>query len=185
MFGKTKDILDSNETGPAIDDFFGDEAAADHNTQLDTLRDRVGQAEQQIHSQFTSMATYAQIAQEQIELVRAESKSETVRAESRLTQLIERERTDRMLVTGDAPSFGGVPTDIDTRLNTLEETVEALKAGISECLIRQKALAEAMTSLFEPQPDSPTLQTLPPPTVNSPIGGLALPGWFKVEVKEA
>jgi hypothetical protein len=175
MFGKTKDILDSNETGPTIDDFFGDEAAADHDTQLDTLRDRMGQAEQQIHSQFTSMAAYAQIAQEQIELVRAESKSETVRAESRLTQLIERERTDRMLVTGDAPSVGGVPSDIDARLNTLEETVEVIKVGISDCLIRQKALADAITSLFEPQPDNPAPQPLPPPTINSPIGGLALP----------
>jgi hypothetical protein len=56
MFGKTKDILDSITTGPTIDDFFGDEAATDHSTQLDMLRDRVQQAEQQIHSQFTSMA---------------------------------------------------------------------------------------------------------------------------------
>jgi chromosome segregation ATPase len=175
MFGKTKDILDSNATGPTIDDFFGDEAAADHSTQLDTLRDRMGQAEQQIHSHFTSMAAYAQIAQEQIELARAESKSETVRTEGRLTQLIERERTDRISVTGDAPSVGGGPADIDARLNTLEETVEALKAGISDCLIRQKALADAMTSLFEPQPDSPAPQTLPPPTVNSPIRGFAMP----------
>jgi hypothetical protein len=176
MFGKTKDILGSNATGPMIDDFFGDEAAADHGTQLDTLRDRMGQAEMQIHSQFTSMAAYAQIAQEQIELVRAESKSETVRAESRLTQLIERERTDRMLVTGDAPGVGSVPTGIDARLNALEETVEVIKVGISDCLIRQKALADAITSLFEPQLDSSAPQILPPPTINSPIGGLALPG---------
>jgi|TARA_R110002110_G_scaffold161212_8_gene359940 hypothetical protein len=176
MFGKTRDILGSNATGPTIDDFFGDEAAADHNTQLGTLRDRMGQAEQQIHSQFTSMATYAQIAQEQIELVRAESKSETVRAESRLTQLIERERTDRMSATGDAPGVGGLPTDIDARLNMLEEAVEVIKVGISDCLIRQTALADAITSQFEPQPNSSAPQTLPPPTINSPIGGLALPG---------
>ena len=176
MFGKTREIVGSNATGPATDDFFGDEAAADNNTQLETLRDRLGQAEQQIHSQFTSMATYAQIAQEQIELVRAESKSETVRAESRLTQLIERERTDRMSITDGAPSVGGVPTDIDARLNTLEDTVEVIKVGISDCLIRQKALADAVTSLFEPQPDSSAPQTLPPPKISSPIGGLAMPG---------
>ena len=175
MFGKTKEILDSNATGPTIDDFFGDEAAADHDTQIDTLRYRMGRAEQQIRSQFTSMAAYAQIAQEQIELVRAESKSETVRAESRLTQLIERERTDRMLVAGDAPSVDGVPTDIDARLSTLEETVEVLKVGISDCLIRQQAMADAITSLFEPQPANPAPQTLPPPTITSPIGGLAMP----------
>jgi hypothetical protein len=172
MFGKTKDILDPDTTGPTIDDFFGDEAAADHSTQLDTLRDRMQQAEQQIHSQFTSMAAYAQIAQEQIELARAESKSETVRTESRLTGLIERERTDRLEVAGDAPS---VPSDINARLTTLEETVEMIKVGINDCLLRQKALADAITTLFEPQHDDPAPQTFPPPTINSPIGGLALP----------
>ncbi|WP_395159551.1 hypothetical protein [Ilumatobacter sp.] len=173
MFGKTKDIFDANETGPTANDFFGDEAAADHSTQLDTLRDRLQQAEERIHSQFTSMATYAQIAQEQIELVRAESKSETKRAESRLTQLIERERTDRMSATSDAPSVGGAPTGIDARLNRLEESVEVLKVGISDCLIRQKALADAITSLFEPQPDTLAPQTFPPPTTDRPTGGLA------------
>ncbi|MFT4773620.1 MAG: hypothetical protein ACI83Y_000818 [Candidatus Azotimanducaceae bacterium] len=176
MFGKTKDILGSNATGPKIDGFFGDEGAVDQNTQLDTLRDRMSQAEQQIHSQFTSMAAYAQIAQEQIELVRAESKSETVRAESRLTQLIERERTDRISVSGDAPSVGSVPTDIAARLTTLEETVEVIKVGINDCLIRQKASADAITSLFGSPADSPAPQTLPPPTITSSIDGLALPG---------
>lgn len=176
MFGKTKDILDLNTTGPTIDDFFGNEAAADHSTQLDTLRDRVQQAERQIHSQFTSMAAYAQIAQEQIELARSESKSETVRTESRLTGLIERERTDRMSITGDAPSVASVPNGIDARLTTLEEAVEVIKIGISDCLSRQKALADAINTLFEPQPDAQAPQTLPPPTINSPIGGLAMPG---------
>jgi hypothetical protein len=167
MFGKTKDVIDDE-----FRDFFGDEAATDHSTQLDTLRDRVQQAEQQIHSQFTSMAAYAQIAQEQIELARAESKSETVRTESRLTALIERERTDRLAVTGDAPS---VPSDIDTRLTTLEEAVEVIKVGINDCLSRQKALADAITTLFEPQHNGQAQQTFPPPTINGPIGGLALP----------
>lgn len=176
MFGKTKDFLDPNTTGPTIDDFFGDEAAADHSAQLDTLRDRVQQVEGQINSQFTSMAAYAQIAQEQIELARSESKSETERTESRLTQLIERERTDRMSVSGETPSVGGVTTDIDARLNLLEETVELIKVGISDCLSRQKALADAITALFEPQPYSQATQTLPPPTIDGPIGGLAMPG---------
>ncbi len=169
MFGKTKDILDPNPTGPTIDDFFGDEIAADHGTQLDMLRDRAQQAEQQIRSQFTSMAAYAQIAQEQIELARAESKSETVRTESRLTALIERERTDRISVTGD------VPSNIDARLTTLEEAVEVIKVGINDCLLRQRALADAITTLIEPRHDGPAEQAFPPPTINHPIDGLALP----------
>jgi hypothetical protein len=176
MFGKTKEILDPFATGPAIDDFFGDEAAADHDVQLGVLRDRVQQVELQIHSQFTSMAAYAQIAQEQTELARAESKSVTERTESRLTQLIERERVDRMSFTGGQPSVNDAPTDIGARLDFLEETVEVIRVGISDCLSRQKALADAITALFEPQSYGPPTKTLPPLTVDGPIGGLAMPG---------
>jgi hypothetical protein len=95
-----------------------------------------------------------------------------VRTESRLTTLIECERNDRLAVTG---GVGSVPSDIDTRLTTLEETVEVIKLGINECLSRQKALADAITTLFEPQHNGRAQQTFPPPTINGPIGGLALP----------
>lgn len=169
MFGKTKDVIDSNLDGPSIDDFFGDEEAADHSAQIGVLRDRVKQAEAQINSQFTSMAAYAQIAQEQVELVRAESKSENERSESRLTQLIERERSDRMVNTGQTPGTTGVSSDIEARLNTLEQSVEAIKVGVSDCLSRQKALADAITALFEPK-----AATLPAPVLDGPIGGLAM-----------
>jgi hypothetical protein len=174
MFGKTKNIVDPNATGPAIDNFFGDEAAADNDVQLNVLRDRVQQVELQMHSQFTSMATYAQIAHEQIELARAESKSVTERTESRLTQLIERERVDRMSFTGGEPSVDAAPTGLGARLDTLEETVDVMKAGISDCLSRQKALADAITTLFEPQSYGPVPQTLPPPTIGDYIVGQAM-----------
>ena len=87
MFGKTKDVIDDEYAG-----IFGDEEAADTDAQLDQLRDRVQHVESQMHSQFTSMAAYAQIAQEQVELARAESRAEAERTEGRLTQLIEVER---------------------------------------------------------------------------------------------
>lgn len=171
MFGKTKEVNDRSLDSPTIDDFFGDEEAADQGAQIEDLRDRVKQVEGQINSQFTSMAAYAQIAQEQIELARAESKAETERAESRTTQLIERERADRL---GSAMSGGhstGVSSDVEARLNALEDAVDTIKVGINDCLSRQKALADAITALFEPKQ-----ATLPPPVADGPIGGLAMHG---------
>ena len=97
MFGKPRDgddsdLLDSS----AIDGFFGDEAAAANALEVHELAHRVEQVEAQISSQFTSLATYAQISQEQIELARSEAKAATERSEQRLTSLVERERADRI-----------------------------------------------------------------------------------------
>ena len=92
MFGKTRDINDTDTLdSSAIDEFFGDEAAAATSAEIHDLRDRVEQVESQINSQFTSLATYAQIAQEQVELARAEARAATERSEQRVTSLIERE----------------------------------------------------------------------------------------------
>ncbi|WP_348416088.1 hypothetical protein, partial [Roseibium sp.] len=64
MFGKTKessDIDERAEHGIAIDDFFGDETAVAEAVRVDQLHQRVTHVEQQISSQFTSLAAYAQI----------------------------------------------------------------------------------------------------------------------------
>lgn len=167
MFGKTKDTIDGDYSG-----IFGDEAAADHEAQFDQLRDRVQRVEGQIHSQFTSMAAYAQIAQEQIELARAESRSENERAEQRLTQLIERERAERLGMPTPG-NDGHDPSGVDARLDSLEAAVEVIKVGISDCLSRQKALADAIASLFQPADAAPS-PVLPPPNLDGPIGDLSL-----------
>ncbi len=168
MFGKTKDAIDDDFTG-----IFGDEEAADNEAQFDQLRERVQHVEGQIHSQFTSMAAYAQIAQEQIELTRAESRAENEQSERRVTQLIERERAERlgMPTPGHDP---GTSSDVDARLDSLEVAVEAIKVGLSDCLSRQKALADAITALFQPADASPVSATLPPPSIDGPIGDLSL-----------
>src|SRR6056297_1421924 len=161
MFGKTRE---TNEMDKLHDgDFFGDEAAAAEAASVDQLRDRVEAVEAQINSQFTSLATYAQIAQEQVELARAEARSHTECAEQRVTSLIERERADRVQsITGEAPA-GSAP-DVTARLDALEHSVALLRRGLDECLARQKQLADAITTLFD-RDASGGGETLPPPAV--------------------
>lgn len=202
MFGKTRDI-DEIDNDLTVEQFFGDEAAAAEVVRVDDLHHRVTQVEQQISSQFTSMAAYAQIAQEQIETARSEAKHATERTERRMTELIERERADRIEATGTAaaaPAAGSAWTapDVAARLDTLERSVAEIKHGLNECLARQKALADAITALFEPQTnaghasntaDESTLDAmtdsiddadqadeaiLPPPASSDPIGGLSI-----------
>jgi hypothetical protein len=148
MFGKTRDINETDTLdSSAIDEFFGDEAAAATNVEIHHLRDRVEQVESQINSQFTSLATYAQIAQEQVELARAEARAATERSEQRVTSLIERERADRITsYTGAAP---GSSPDVIARLDALEHSVARIQQGLDESRQQQKALALAISTMFD------------------------------------
>jgi hypothetical protein len=156
MFGKPRDIHDPDTLDTsALDEFFGDGSAAENTVEIHELRDRVEQVEAQISSQFTSLATYAQIAQEQVELARSEAKAATERSEQRLTSLIERERADRITsFTGVAPD--GAPdrspehsSETTSRLDALEESVARIAEGLDQCRRQQKDLAHAITAMFD------------------------------------
>jgi hypothetical protein len=184
MFGKPRDTDDTDllDTS-AMDGFFGDEAAAANALEVHELRRRVEQVEAQISSQFTSLATYAQISQEQIELARSEAKAATERSEQRITSLVERERVDRIAsFTGQAPA-GSAP-DVTARLDALEQSLALFRKGLDDCLLRQKALADTITSIFErlaptagdtagdtatsPGPWDKPVATFAPPTLPAP-----------------
>lgn len=145
MFGKTKETSDLDDRSGAdimIDDFFGDEAAVAEAVRIDQLHHRVTSVEQQIHSQFTSMAAYAQIAQEQIELVRSEAQHANERSEHRVIALIDQERSDRL-------TAGGATPEVTARLDALEAQVAEIRENLTICLSNQKALADAIADLFE------------------------------------
>jgi hypothetical protein len=152
MFSKLREIRDSDilDTS-AFDELFGDESAAEISVEIHDLRNRVRHVESQINSQFTSLATYAQIAQEQVELVRAEATAATGRSEQRLTALIERERTDRIESdTGEVPTGRcAIAPEFTDRLDALEQSVAEIRAGLDTCVEHQQALAHAITAMFE------------------------------------
>ena len=161
MFGKTKDPTDNdgaNGSDLTVDDFFGDEEAVAEAVRVDHLQQRVLQVEQQVNSQFTSLAAYAQIAQEQVEMVRSEALHANERSEQKLISLVERERSDRL-----AEATGGI--DVTARLDALDTQLAELREGLRLCLSNQKALADAITDLFAP---SARVDTSEPMTPESP-----------------
>lgn len=169
MFGKTKetsDIIERTELDVTIDDFFGDESAVAEAVRVDQLHQRVTQVEQQISSQFTSLAAYAQIAQEQVELVRSEAQHSNERSEQRVIGLIERERADRM----DAAPGGGGGVGVTARLDALDAQVAEIRDGLQQCLSNQKALADAITDLFASEVGAPApVAPAPPVAPASPV----------------
>ena len=164
MFGKARDINDTSTLDTsALDEFFGDEEAAENSVEIHGLRSRVEQVESQINSQFTSLATYAQIAQEQVELARSEARATTERSEQRLTSLIERERADRIAAsTGRAPDGSA---DLASRLDALEHSVAHIHKGLDDCRQQQKDLARAITAMFHRLATPTTPTALPAPTL--------------------
>jgi len=158
MFGKTKDPIDHDGTTEGeltVDDFFGDEAAVAETVRVDQLQQRVTHVEQQINSQFTSLAAYAQIAQEQVEMVRSEALHANERSQQKLIALVERERADRLT---DATGV----VDVTARLDSLDAQIEEIRQGLQLCLSNQKALADAITDLFQPASDIPSSATTEP-----------------------
>jgi hypothetical protein len=152
MFGKTRDPIDHDEASEGnltVDDFFGDEAAVAETVRVDQLQQRVAHVELQINSQFTSLAAYAQIAQEQVEMVRSEAIHSNERSEQKLISLVERERADRI---ADATGV----TDVTARLDSLDAQIGEIRQGLQLCLSNQKALADAITDLFQPASDTPS-----------------------------
>jgi chromosome segregation ATPase len=181
MFGKARDDHDSSTLDTsALDEFFGDEVAAENTVEISELRDRVEQVESQINSQFTSLATYAQIAQEQVELARSEAKAATERSEQRLTSLIERERADR-ITSSTGVAAPGAP-GLTSRLDALEQSVALIQRGLDECRQQQKDLAVAITTMFDrlsaPSPFAPpsTAPVEDHAPLDGPISDLALHG---------
>jgi hypothetical protein len=168
MFGKTREATDTETTENPItlDDFFGDEEAAAEAVQVADLHERIEQVESQVNSQFTSLAAYAQIAQEQIELARSEATATTERAEHRLTTLIERERTDRVLA--GAGGTENLAPEVAERLDALESSIAEIKQGLEDCMERQRALADAITTLLQ---RSKPRMPLDPPKAAQPLAG--------------
>ena len=165
MFGKTKDTIDHDGTTGGdltVDDFFGDEAAVAETVRVDHLQHRVTQVEQQVNSQFTSLAAYAQIAQEQVEMVRSEALHANERSEQKVIALVERERADRL-----ADATGVI--DVTARLDSLDAQIEEIRQGLQLCLSNQKALADAITDLFQPTCDIPSAPAPEATPVAAPI----------------
>ena len=155
MFGKTRDPIDHDGTTEGdltVDDFFGDEAAVAETVRVDHLQQRVAHVELQINSQFTSLAAYAQIAQEQVEMVRSEALHSNERSEQKVIALVERERADRL---ADATGVA----DVTARLDSLDAQIDEIRQGLQLCLSNQKALADAITDLFQPVSDRPVAAT--------------------------
>ena len=135
--------------------------------------ERLARLEDQLKSQFTSMATYAQIAQQGVDTARAEARADLDREKATLISLIEKVRAESHgdsprpafapPVTGETPktatpstpmpSTPTPSTDVSTlaRLALLEDNFERLTYQFGQVLRSQEELANSIAMMFEHQ----------------------------------
>ncbi|MCU1388758.1 MAG: hypothetical protein JWL72_2096 [Ilumatobacteraceae bacterium] len=123
------------------------------------VRERLAMVEEQLRSQFTSMAAYAQISQQAIETARAESRADLDREKATIVSLVERVRDEALGESGRSPLAIAAtppapsPSELAAaaRIAMLEDRFEELSREFAQTLKYQEALANSIAIMFERQ----------------------------------
>ena len=117
------------------------------------VRERLSMVEEQLRSQFTSMAAYAQISQQAVETARAESRADLDREKTTLVNLIEKVRDENGANTPAQADASATARDDTTaaRLAQLEDKFVQLTQQFAMTLRYQEELANSITHLVEAQ----------------------------------
>ena len=125
-------------------------------------RERLAMVEEQLKSQFTSIAAYAQISQHAVETARAESRADLEREKASILALLERLR-EEALSDGPRPVSDHSATDSSAaadpsvihsalaRIAALEDRFDRLSDQFAQVLKSQEALADSIAFMFEHQ----------------------------------
>ena len=135
---------------PMGDTFFPDEEVHAIRASNNDLRERVAKLEIQMMAQYTAMAAYANISQNNVDAVKAESRHDIDRTQSTLIGLIERVRRE----CTDAIHGVEARTDHDdgtehVRMAALDDRFDALTAALERSIDTQRALAEQVAVLLD------------------------------------
>ena len=141
----------------ALVGIMGDEQAADIQSALAQLHLKVTALEEQMRSQYTSVAAYASIAHDQVEFTRDEARADLDRTRQTLIELVERVRHEAgaaapLRAPGTPP--GPLPPPIATALvkapaPALATRLGELEQAITQCFDRQRELAETMAVVLD------------------------------------
>jgi hypothetical protein len=136
--------------------FLGDEARPEQQLTDPDLRDRVARLEIQVMQQYTAMAAYATIGQQQVETAQSELRGDIDRAQAMTVGLLDRTRRELLeqleaarQAAADTPSGAGGDSGNAARLDVLEQRFEALANALERSVQNQMALAEQLASLLE------------------------------------
>jgi hypothetical protein len=168
MFRHSQQPSSSANADSAVVGILGDEKAAATHASLAQLHLKVAALEEQMRSQFTAVAAYASIAQEQVEFTRNEARADLDRTRQTLIELVEQVRHEagpapRTRVPG-APPGPLAPPIVTAPSPSLAARLGELEQAIMQCFDRQRELAETVAAVLDIVSAAPT---------DAPISGLA------------
>ena len=168
MFRRSQPSHSTPNAESAMIGILGDESAAATHASLAQLHLKVTALEEQMRSQFTAVAAYASIAQEQVEFTRNEARADLDRTRQTLIELVEQVRHEsstapRTRVPG-APPGPLAPPIVTAPSPSLAARLGDLEQAIMQCFDRQRELAETVAAVLDIVSAAPT---------DAPISGLA------------
>jgi hypothetical protein len=168
MFRRSQQPSNSANAESAVMGILGDEKGAATHASLAQLHLKVAALEEQMRSQFTAVAAYASIAQEQVEFTRNEARADLDRTRQTLIELVEQVRHEaspapRTRVPG-APPGPLAPPIVTAPSPSLAARLGELEQAIMQCFDRQRELAETVAAVLDIVSAAPT---------DAPISGLA------------
>jgi len=168
MFRRSQPSHSTPNAESAMIGILGDENAAATHASLAQLHLKVTALEEQMRSQFTAVAAYASIAQEQVEFTRNEARADLDRTRQTLIELVEQVRHEssaapRTRVPG-APPGPLAPPIVTAPSPSLAARLGDLEQAIMQCFDRQRELAETVAAVLDIVSAAPT---------DAPISGLA------------
>ena len=168
MFRHSQQPPNAANAESAVVGILGDEKAAATHASLAQLHLKVAALEEQMRSQFTAVAAYASIAQEQVEFTRNEARADLDRTRHTLIELVEQVRHEasaapRTRVPG-APPGPLAPPIVTAPSPSLAARLGELEQAIMQCFDRQRELAETVAAV---------LDIVSATSADAPISGLA------------
>ena len=115
------------------------------------FRNRLVKLEQQVMSQYTSMAAYATIAKQDAEAVKREARADLDRSQATVIGLLEKLRNEvnARLDRLERRSGGDLTVDDVTRLSRVETDLAAATAALQQCLKENQELRAEIAVVVE------------------------------------
>lgn len=130
--------------------FLPDESGETASAMAVEFRKRLVKLEQQVMSQYTSMAAYATIAKQDFEAAKAEGRADLDRSQATLIGLLEKLRNEsNTRLDGIERRMGGGDTSADavTRLGRLEVELAAATTALRQCVLDNEELRSQVAEL--------------------------------------
>ncbi|MEP7114969.1 MAG: hypothetical protein ABI862_17010 [Ilumatobacteraceae bacterium] len=142
------------ELDELLEPFLPEESAEAASAAAVEFRLRLVKVEQQMMSQYTSMAAYATIAKQDFESGKVEARADLDRSQATLIGLLEKLRNEvnsRLDELERRAAGGDTSPDCESRFGRIEEELGSAMAALQQCMLENQELRAQVSELVGQQ----------------------------------